>query len=124
MTEWKPVPSLPMNDRLPDWAAVERAYSQMPRERLLEELTRINSLLGHQTRSVVSANLQQHLESIDQPVLRSQRTADPSQPPDRGRPPSQRSQPGALDLLISGRRIGPRLAAKLVQASARRKEAR
>jgi hypothetical protein len=60
--------------------------------------------------------------NIDQPVLQSRRTGDPSRPADRGLPPSQRSQPGALDLLISGRRIGPRLAAKLVQASAKRKE--
>lgn len=121
MTESKLVPPSLMSETRPDWQAVERAYRSMSPERLLEELTRINSLLGHQTRSVVSANLSQYLmHDLDQPVQRSPRTADLSRPADREPRPSQKSQPGALDLLITGRRIGPRLAAKLVQASARR----
>jgi len=109
-------PDLPMSERLPDWKMVERAYEGMSRERLLAELTRINEALATQTRSAVT---QQLMPDLDQPVIRSQRTADPSRPPDRGHPPSQTPPPGALDLLISGHRMGPRLASKLALASAR-----
>ncbi len=108
---------LPMSERLPDWKMVERAYEGMSQERLLAELTRINEALATQTRSVVTANLTQ--PDLDQPVIRSQRMDAPSRPPDHERQRSQPSQPGALDLLISGHRMGPRLARKLTLASAR-----
>ncbi len=107
---------LPMSERLPDWKMVERAYEGMSQDRLLEELTRINGLLATQTRSVVTQQIQ---PDLDQPVIRSQKMDVPSRPPDHERRPSPPSQPGALDLLISGHRMGPRLARKLTLASAR-----
>lgn len=115
-------PDLPMSDRLPDWSTIERAYERMDRDQLLAELTRINGLLATQTRSVVSANVQ--LPDLDQPVLRSPRMAAPSRPSDHERRASRPSPPTALDLLISGGRMGPRLATKLMLASARSRRAR
>ncbi len=109
---------LPMSERLPDWKMVERAYEGMSRDRLLAELTRINEALATQTRSVVSQQIT-YQPDLDLPVIRSQKTEGPSRPPDHERRPSQPSQPGALDLLISGHRMGPRLARKLTLASAR-----
>lgn len=112
-------------ERMPDWNAVERAYQAMTTDQLLAELARVGSLLERQTRSGVSSLLQDQVSrGLDQPVTRRTTSGVPSPPSDRGRPPSPRSQPGALDLLISGRRIGPRLAAKLVQASSRGPRAR
>jgi len=110
-------PDLPMSERLPDWKILERAYEGWSSERLLEELTRINALLATQTRSVVTANIQQ--PDLDQPVIRSPKMADLSRPPDHDRQRSQTPQPTAVDLLIGGKRMGPRLAQKLTLASAR-----
>lgn len=129
MTDWKPAPRWPLTDAdQPDWRAVEEAYRRMSPDRLLAELARINASLAEQGRSSVSSSLAQHLMSLDQPVLRSQRTADPSAPSDRGQRPSAiPASTSALDLLILSGRSGPRLAAKMVKAQAiarSRREAR
>ncbi len=119
---WKPVPDLPMNERTLDLTVLERAYQGWSAEELLAELTKINGLLATQTRSVVTQQMRP--PDLDQPVIRSQTTVAPSRPadlePQRFRPP----QPSALDLLISGHRMGPRLAQKLAMASARARSRR
>ena len=115
---WKPVPNLPLSDQKPlDLTLLEKAYRGWTAEQCLEELTRINLALATQTRSVVTAQMQP--PDLDQPVVRSQTMDAPSRPADHERRPSHQSQPTAVDLLISGRRMGPRLAQKLTLASAR-----
>jgi len=114
----KLVPDLLTNGPPLDWRKVERAYAGMSQEQLLTELTRINEALARQTRSVVTANIQQ-VSGLDQPVVRSPRMDALSRPADHEARRSQPSKPTALDLLISGRRMGPRLAQKLAAASAR-----
>jgi hypothetical protein len=115
--ESKLVPGSLMRDRQPDWKTLERAYAGWSADQLIAELTKINALLATQTRSVVTNQMQP--PDLDQPVIRSQTMDAPSRPADleplRSRPP----QPSALDLLISGQRMGPRLAQKLAMASAR-----
>jgi len=114
---WKPVPSLPLSEQKPlDLTTLEKAYAGWTTDQLLEELTRINGQLETQTRSVVTSQLQ---PDLDQPVVRSPRMVALSRPPDHDPQRSRPSQPTALDLLISGSRMGPRLARKLAIASAR-----
>ena len=117
---WKPVPNLRMSETPPDWKTIERAYAGMSQDQLLEQLTRINEALGHQTRLDVTQQIRSRVASdLDQPVIRSPKTDAQSRPADHDRQRSRPSQPTALDLLISGKRMGPRLAQRLTLASAR-----
>ena len=104
-----------------DWSALSRAYARMSPEQLLSHLTGINAQLQAQNRSMISRTLEDVVSDLDRPVPRRQATVDPYQPPDRGHPPSQSQtrSPSALDLLASHERIGPRLATKLMKASAK-----
>ena len=112
------VPDLLTNGPPLDLQKVQRAYEGMSQDQLLAELTRINEALARQTRSVVTQNIQA-VSGLDQPVVRSPRMDAPSRPADPDPQRSRPSQPTALDLLISGRRMGPRLAQRLAMASAR-----
>lgn len=102
--------------------AVERAIASLTPEQTLAQLAVVNGELSQQRRSLVTEAIQESVAELDRPVLRQPTTAERSPRQDRGlasSPISHRPSPGALDLLISSRRIGPRLAARMVQASAR-----
>ena len=103
----------------PEWEGLQRHYEQLTMEALTAELARINSLQESLSRSSVSAMLDRAISSLDQPVLRSRRTAVPSRSPDRGQPTTSPSPLSALDRLLTSSRMGPRLAAKVTIASAR-----
>ena len=112
---------------IPEWQGVERAIARMSPEEAMRQLAHVNGLLSQQRRSLVTDELMASVQELDRPVLRptSEERRSPSQ--DRGRasfPTSPQRSPGALDLLISARRVGPRLAARMVQASARIETAR
>lgn len=114
-------------------AAIEGAFEHyrtalrtMDRTALLAHLTEINAQLESQRRETLSSALDPSAvlsglpSSIDLPVLRSIERDPPSSPRGREAQASPRSpQPSPLDLLARSSRIGPRLAAKLVAASAR-----
>lgn len=102
-----------------EWQGLDRTYARMTIPELLDELGRINSQQERRTRLDVSQMLSERMSEVDQPVVRSPRTDAPSLTRDQERRPSPTPQPGALDLLISGRRVGPKLAARLVMASAK-----
>lgn len=118
-SSWPRIPEKPS-----EWAAVEKAIAGMSREQLLAELSRIGGGLESRQRTTMSDLLSSMTSDLDRPVGHDQpsmRKDDPSRPADRGRASSQSSRPsppGALDLLITGRRIGPRLASRLVRTSA------
>lgn len=94
-------------------------------DQLMAHLTQINLALQEQARAslaaTVSEPLSDYLEKIDRVVLRSTPSEIQSPSPRglaaQGSPSSR--PPSPLDLLASSNRLGPRLAAKLVVASAR-----
>lgn len=100
------------------------ALAQMTPEQLMGQLTTINAALEAEARTrlaaTVSEPLSAYIEKLDRVVLRSTPSEIPSPSPrDRGDPRFPSRQPSPLDLLASSARLGPRLAAKLVVASAR-----
>ena len=108
----------------------QRTLERMSQDQLRAELTRINALLEQQSRMAIretiehgtSVALSDWIQSLDRPVLRSTAPELPSSNSARGRAAqaSPRSRPPSpLDLLAKSARMGPRLAAKLVAASAR-----
>jgi hypothetical protein len=103
------------------WAGYERSLSRLSNDQLLSLLTTLNSQLQEQATSSISTTLLASLEAADRPVLSSTPTATLSDypPMDRGVRASPQQQPGALDLLARSRRLGPRVAGKLVLAQAR-----
>lgn len=97
-------------------------------DQLREQLTKINAALEEQSRTTLqsmverSGGLSDYLTSLDRVQLRSTPPDLPSShsPRGRGAQGSPRSRPPSpLDLLAGSGRLGPRLAAKLVAASAR-----
>jgi hypothetical protein len=98
------------------------ALATMDRQELLDQLTRINAALETQSRAAMTSSLlSDSLASSDQLQTRSLPTASrPS--PDRGSAASLPSTPlpSAVDLLARSKSLAPRIAAKLVQAEARR----
>lgn len=94
---------------------------------LMDQLTRINAAMEADAqlklRNAISTT-SWGSSSLDDPVVRSTRTATrgaPAAPTDRGAGPSLLSPPpGPLDLLARSGRLGPRLAAKLVAADIKR----
>ena len=115
--------SLPAIDEstLPElWRQYERALERLTPQQLMEQLTAINSGLQPQPTSTLSNLLLDRLHSADQPVVSSTTKATPSSA-DRDRPAASRPSPppSPIELLSRSQRLGPRLAAKLVLASAR-----
>jgi hypothetical protein len=113
------------------FAGYRQALSQMTPDQLIAQLTVINAQLEAQSRSTLTALLSPQLSdlqrSLDNPVLRSPRTATPSSPADRGaaasRPSPALHQRSAVDLLAASKKLAPRIAAKLVASEARRARA-
>lgn len=108
------------------FARYQTALQGMDRSTLLRHLTEINGQLEAQRSSILSnvlaptAGLSDFLTAIDRPQHRSIETDPRSSPRGREAQASPRSRPpGPLDLLAGSSRLGPRLAAKLVAASAR-----
>ena len=107
---------------------LRRVLTQQPQEtltawqqRLMGYLAQTNAALEAQAQAQIAASLTSlDSGSIDSLVPRStgpEILAPPSM--DRGRPASPFPPPSPLDLLSASSRLGPRLAAKLVAASAR-----
>jgi len=99
-----------------------RALAQMTVPQLMDHLATINRQIEadrtERLGRVLSEAPSGYRPDLDQPVV-STPTATPLPRRDRGSLPSRPSPPRALDLLASQSRMGPRLAAKLVAASAR-----
>lgn len=114
--------SLPVIDEatMPEmWRQYEQALSRLSPEQLMAQLTAINSGLQAQSTWPVQSLLEARLQSADQPLVRSvPKVSRPSM--DRAAAAASPSlPPSSLDLLSRSQRLGPRLAAKLVLASAR-----
>lgn len=140
MTDWRLPPTSLTELQPPDSrAAIERTFAgykktleSLSPDQLMEHLTAINGQLELQQRALVSAVLSPSevlsasIASLDRPVLRSTPTAIQSPQP-RGlaaQVSPSHLPPRAVDLLASSSRLGPRLAAKLVAASARSRSMR
>jgi hypothetical protein len=94
----------------------------MSPDQLLAHLTQINAAMeaDRQTRMAsLLASRSEHLSSLDQPVLSSTATATRPSPMDRAAAPSPSPALSAVDLLASSQRLGPKLAQRLLMASAR-----
>jgi len=100
----------------------------MTPEQLMAQLADLSAKLEEQSRStltgLLSSPLSGYQHNLDNPVIRSPRTAAPSSAADRGAAASRPSpvpQPrSAIDLLASSKKLAPRIAAKLVASEARR----
>lgn len=103
------------------WEGYRRSLALMTNDELSVLLSSLNRQLQEQATSMLSSTLSESLHAIDRPVLSSTPMAIPSASPpmDRGARPSPQQQEGALDLLARQRRLGPRVAGKLVMAQAR-----
>lgn len=104
------------------WQGYAEALSRLSTTQLMELLTSINGqLVAERERQMSSilASSRSSEEALDRPVLSSTRTATPRSPMDRGVPPSQFRPPSAVDLLSASQRLGPKLAQRLMIASAR-----
>lgn len=100
----------------------QQYLSQLGPTQLAAELTRLNGEIETDQRSRINTLLLDHLSAIDSPVQRSvPMDLQPSSRPDRDRAFSPSPQQGPLDLLLSSRRAGPRLVAKLVASDVRRR---
>lgn len=104
--------------------ASARAYEQSLKSLTIPQLhsllAQINGQLQAQATASVTALLTERLAQESQPLERSTRMPTRSSPPmDRGQAPSPSRPPSPLELLVSGNRIGPRLAGRLVLSSAR-----
>jgi hypothetical protein len=105
------------------WQAYQRWLAMLDQQQLASHLTEINAQLQSQaTARILSTSqaLSDYRQTVDRPVVSSTPTASPSSLMDRAREPFPGSPaPDALSLLSSSQRLGPRLAARLVLASAR-----
>jgi hypothetical protein len=104
------------------WAGYRRSLATLSPDQLISLLTTINGQLQEdrirRMESILSSS--QSLEgALDRPVLSSTRLATQHSPMDRGVPPSTFQQPSAVDLLSASQRLGPKLAQRLMLASAR-----
>lgn len=123
------LPELTSTSLIASWKEYERALASLPggpeeRVKMLHGLLAdVSARLEEQSRDRISRTLQDYASEQDRPVLRST-TREPRSPSERP-PDSERSrQPSPLELLSKTDRLGPRLAAKLLAASARRSPAR
>lgn len=104
------------------WDGYRRALAALSPTQLMELLTSINGqLVAERERQMSSilASSQSSVEALDRPVLSSTRMATQRSPMDRGALPSTFPQPSAVDLLSASQRLGPKLAQRLMLASAR-----
>lgn len=104
------------------WGGYRQALARMSTPQLMELLATINGQLAAERDRRLSSILglsSTVTEGLDQPVLSSTRMATQHSPMDRGAPPSTFPQPSAVDLLASSQRLGPKLAQRLMLASAR-----
>lgn len=103
------------------WTDYATALASMPGspgeriERLHGLLADVSARLEREQRDLISRTLQEYARGADQPVTRS--TTAVSRPPDRARPAS--SPPPQPWESVASRRLGPRLAQKLVLSSVR-----
>jgi len=104
------------------WDGYRQALATLSPEQLMGLLTSINGQLQEERARQMASTLasSQSLEgALDRPVLSSTRMATQRSPMDRGTPPSTFRPPSAVDLLSSSQRLGPKLAQRLMLASAR-----
>lgn len=104
------------------WQGYRQALATLSPQQLMELLTTINGQLTMERERRMASILSSSpslSEVLDQPVLSSTRMATQRSPMDRGVPPSTFPQPSAVDLLASSQRLGPKLAQRLMLASAR-----
>lgn len=113
----------PMDD--PDlyrtFAGYRMALARMTPEQLLAHLTSINAALAQEAREATARAIYPTsgpTSSLDSPVGSMTMEPPSSSPMDRGARPSLSRPPSPLELLSGSRRLGPRLAARLVAASA------
>ena len=109
------------SDRRRTWQSYQRWLASQTQEQLADHLTGINAALQAQSTTLLTSQLlSDYHRTIDQPVLSSMPMELPSSLTERARELSPASQrPDALALLSQSQRLGPRLAARLVLASAR-----
>lgn len=120
-----PIPStLTPQDVETAFQGLKTALSGMTNDQLLAHLAQINAQIeAQQTQAIANLGtrrtLSDYLADADRISLSSIPTATP--PADRSSPPSQPfpQQSSALDLLATSGRMGPKLAAQLVQATAK-----
>jgi hypothetical protein len=113
------------------FAGYRAALATMDTAQLMAHSADLAAKIEAGTNQTLAAALWQQLSesrsSLDQPVVRSPRTALPtSGSPDRGQARSRPSPPpmsSAVDLLAASRRLAPRIAARLVLSEARRARA-
>lgn len=129
---WRPRSELPTPQDDPalirTFQGYRAALARMTPEQLLSHATDLSARLEAQSRSTLAALISpgpSGSSSIDDLVIRSPRTDPLSQHRDRGARPSPASPslPSAVDLLAASKKLAPRIAAKLVQAEARRARA-
>lgn len=120
-----PLPPPGRNDPDRSWEAYRWALSRLTIPELLEHLTRINAAQEAQARSLTATtaaslpSLADSLSSLDRIAPGPTAPASPW-PTDRGGGPSPASpQPSAVDRLAATAKLGPRIAARLLLASAR-----
>jgi len=104
------------------WDGYRRALASLSPSELMALLATINTgLTAERERRMASilTSSPSMAEALDRPVLSSTRMATQRSPMDRGVPPSQFQQQSAVDLLASSQRLGPKLAQRLMIASAR-----
>ena len=104
------------------WDGYRRALASLSPPELMALLATINTgLTAERERRMASilTSSPSMAEALDRPVLSSTRMATQRSPMDRGVPPSQFQQQSAVDLLASSQRLGPKLAQRLMIASAR-----
>lgn len=111
------------------FAGYRTALSTMTIDQLMTHSAELAALQQAQSASILTAlispGLSEYSRSLDNPVLRSPRTASrPGSAADRGAVASQTSSlprpQSALDLLAGSRRLAPRIAAKLVAHEVKR----
>lgn len=118
-----PLPHLTGPELAEAWTEYEQALARMPgspSERISTLhglLADVSARLEAEQRSLVSRTLSDYATQADQPVIRRTRTERQS-PADRGALASS-PQRAAWELVPEAKRLGPRLAQKLVLASTR-----
>lgn len=118
---WGPPRALSEKELREAYRSYERGLARLSPEQLMAEADRVAALIQSESqRAMTSLLLQERTSSLDRLDLAS----DPMEAPSGGwqdrpspRSPASTSEPPWVAL--SGNRIGPRLAAKLVVASAR-----
>jgi hypothetical protein len=105
--------------RDPEWQSLQRAYQGLSTEQLMDHLSRINSLLEQQARLAITQDLGADIARSDQPAIRSPLTGAPSPPQVPAPRPSPTQPISAFDRYLISRRVGPRVAARIIRGQAR-----